>query len=232
MAHFILMLTRNDRTVADALEVYEQVRGACPGHVGFKDIGLPLPEMKSLVGHIRADARRIMLEVVSTSEAAELRSVRSAIALEVDYLLGGRHAAQVLPLLAGTPIRYFPFCGNAIGHPTRLGGSIEETVADARRLAQLPGVHGLDLLGYRFEGDAPELIRRVVRAVSLPVIAAGSIDRPERVRTVCEARVWGFTVGTALFEGRFPGERLPRQIESLLRIEGVTQPAGPPAIGA
>ncbi len=231
MAHFILMLTRDDRTVADALEVYEQVRGASLQHVGFKDIGLPLAQMKALVSHIRSDARRVMLEVVSTSEEEELRSVRAAIALEVDYLLGGRHAARVLPLLEGTPIRYFPFCGNALGHPTRLQSSIEETVADARRLAQLPGVHGLDLLGYRFSGDAPELIRRVVGAVRLPVIAAGSIDRPERVRAVCAAQVWGFTIGTALFEGKFSSALLPRQIETLLEIEGVTRPPGPPPLG-
>lgn len=222
MAHFILMLTRDDRTVPDALEVYEQVRASSPRHVGFKDIGLPLAEMQALVTRIHADGRRVMFEVVSTSEEEELRSVRCAITLEVDYLLGGRHVAGVLPLIASTPLRYFPFCGNAVGHPTRLEGSSEDTVADARRLARLPGVHGLDLLGYRFRGDAPALIGQVVRAVSIPVIAAGSIDRPERVRSVCAAHAWGFTIGTALFEGRFASAALPQQLESLMRIEGVS----------
>ena len=222
MAHFILMLTRHDRTVPDALGCYGQLRAAAPALVGFKDIGLTLPEMRTLVTRIHADARRVMLEVVSTSEADELRSVRAALSLEVDYLLGGRHVDAALPLLAGTPIRHFPFCGNAVGHPTRLEGSIEETVADARRLTRRVGVHGLDLLGYRFDGDAPELIRQVVRAAAVPVIAAGSIDRPERVRAVCDAGVWGFTVGTALFEGKFASDDLPRQTESLMRIAGVT----------
>jgi uncharacterized protein related to proFAR isomerase len=102
-------------------------------------------------------------------------------------------------------------------------GTIDETVADARRLARIPGVHGLDLLAYRFAGDARELTRRVVEAIGIPVLAAGSIDRPERVRAVCDAGVWGFTVGTALFEGKFVTHLLQQQIRSLARMDGVSE---------
>ena len=164
-----------------------------------------------------------MLEVVSTSRAEELRSVRAGTEIGVDYLLGGRHVCDVLPLLAGTSIRYFPFCGNTVGHPTCLAGTIDETVADARRLAEMPGVHGLDLLAYRSTGDADKLTRRVVEAISVPVLAAGSIDRPERVRAVCEAGVWGFTVGTALFEGKFVTNLLQQQIRLLIQMDGVSE---------
>ena len=82
------------------------------------------------------------LEVVSTSREAEVRSIGAAIEIGVDYLLGGRHVSDALPLLAGTSVRYFPFRGNTVGHPTRLEGTIDEIVADARRLAMLPGIHG------------------------------------------------------------------------------------------
>ena len=221
MPHFILMLTRDDRTVPDARAAYEQVRDTGLAYVGFKDIGIPFDDMRALAASIHADDRRVMLEVVSTSREAELRSVQSAIEIGADYVLGGRHVSDALALLRGTQVRYFPFCGTPVGHPTRLEGTIDETVADACRLAVLPGVHGLDLLGYRFAGDAVELTRRVVEAVGIPVIAAGSIDRLERVRAVCDARVWGFTIGTALFEGKFGGEQLAQQIRSLVGIEGV-----------
>ena len=47
---------------------------------------------------------------------------------------------------------------NASGHPTRLFGRIDEIVDDAKRIAAaLPRVHGLDLLAYRFAGDAKQL---------------------------------------------------------------------------
>jgi Histidine biosynthesis protein len=223
MAHFILMLTKDDCTVPNALEVYEEIHDTALAHVGFKDIGLSLDEMKALVARIHADDRRAMLEVVSTSREEELRSVRAAIEIGVDYLLGGRYVLDALPLLASTSIRYFPFCGKTVGHPTRLVGTIDETVADACRLAQLPGVHGLDLLAYRFAGDAPELTRRVVEAMDIPVLAAGSIDRPERVRAVCDAGVWGFTVGSALFEGKFVTNLLQQQIRSLVQMDGVSE---------
>jgi hypothetical protein len=220
MSQFILMLTRADRTVTDALTVYQELRDVQLTHVGFKDVGLPFDELRKLTQFIHSDGRRAMLEVVSTDFSQELRSIKTAIEIGVDYVMGGRHVSEALTLLAGTGIRYFPFCGNTVGHPTRLEGTLEEIVDDARRLASLPGVSGLDLLSYRFSGDAVELTRRVVRAIEIPVIAAGSIDRVERVRAVCDAGVWGFTIGTALFEGRFAENPLKQQIQAIVSMTG------------
>lgn len=222
MSHFILMLTHNDRTVSNALAVYEDLRDTDLAYVGFKDIGVSYEELRVLAARIHADGRRVMLEVVSTRREDELRSIRAAMEMGVDYVLGGRQADQALPLLSGGSIGYFPFCGNTVGHPTVLEGTIDEIVADARRLASMSGVHGLDLLSYRFAGDAEELTRRVVRSVDTPIIAAGSIDRPERIRAMCEAGVWGFTIGSALFEGKFVTHLLRQQIRSVVQMEGVS----------
>jgi Histidine biosynthesis protein len=221
MSHFILMLTRSDRTVADALDVYESLRGVSLTHVGFKDLGLPLGELRKLTARIHADGRKAMLEVVSLSASEELESVRTAIEVGADYVMGGRHAAEAVGLLSSTGIRYFPFCGNTVGHPTRLEGSIAEIVSDARRLAAMPGVHGLDLLSYRFSGDAEELTHQVVRSVDVPVIAAGSIDCEQRIQAVCGAGVWGFTIGSALFEGRFARNLMDYQARSIIQMPGV-----------
>lgn len=53
----------------------------------------------------------------------------------------------------------------------------------------MPGIHGLDLLSYRISSDVKQLTRLVVYAVSIPMLAAGSINRPERVRALCDANV-------------------------------------------
>jgi pyridoxal biosynthesis lyase PdxS len=221
MSHFILMLTRNDQTVANAREVYQSIRRCGLQYVGFKDIGLPLDELKLLANDIRQDGGKVMLEVVSSTQESELRSIEAAIELKVDYLLGGRHAKEAVKLLKGRDIQYYPFAGHTVGHPTKLTGSVQEIVEDAKQLCALDGVHGLDLLAYRFAGDVPDLARQVVQAVKKPVIAAGSIDRPERVHAMRAAGMWAFTVGSALFDGLFPSNRMKAQVESVLELEGV-----------
>jgi phosphoribosylformimino-5-aminoimidazole carboxamide ribonucleotide (ProFAR) isomerase len=64
-------------------------------------------------------------------------------------------------------------------------------------------VDGFDLLTYRYTGDAPRLLREVVRATHLPVVSAGSIASFERIDEVWETGAWGFTIGSAFFEQRF-----------------------------
>lgn len=221
MSHFILMLTKDDRTVADAHEVYMRLRPSALRYVGFKDIGLPWPELQALARQIKADGRTLMLEVVSTGRDQELASIEAAARLEVDYVLGGKHAREAVELLKGTGIRYFPFAGRTVGLPTRLMGTAEEIVEDARSLAAIPGVHGLDLLAYRHDGDVPALARAVVDSVKVPVIAAGSIHSFERVQAMQTAGVWGFTVGSALFERSFPFDPVRSQVEAILELDGV-----------
>ncbi|MBV9229586.1 MAG: 4-hydroxythreonine-4-phosphate dehydrogenase [Chloroflexi bacterium] len=220
MPEFILMLTYNDRTVENALTLCQQVRTLGLRYIGFKDIGLPLEEQKLLVNAIHEGGQEVMLEVVSERKEDELRSATSACELGVDYLLGGTHAPEVTRILTGTSIRYYPFPGQVIGHPSQLRGSIEEIVVSAQELAALDGVHGLDLLAYRYDGDVEKLTRAVVQAVQIPVIAAGSIDSEQRIRSVSEAGVWGFTIGSALFEGAFldPTIFLPAQITRVLGL--------------
>lgn len=112
MSHFIFMLTKDDRTVPNAVQVYSSLSRSPLRCVGFKDIGLPLDELKALARLIKADGRQVMLEVVSSSREAELRSVEAAIEIGVDHLLGGRHAEEATRLLKGSGIRYFPFAGH------------------------------------------------------------------------------------------------------------------------
>ena len=206
---FIFMLTRDDVTVPDAVRRVSEV-AAINGisTIGFKDVGLPFDELRRVADAIRSTGRSVAMEVVSLDEAAELHSAEAALDLGADLLLGGTRAERVTRITAGTPIRYWPFPGKVVGHPSELVGALDDIVTSARRLAAIPGVHGLDLLAYRWaDGDPVDLARSVVAAVDVPVIAAGSVDRPERVRALAEAGVWGFTVGSAAFDRKFvPGD--------------------------
>ena len=221
--HFIFMLTANDRTVPDARARLEEVLAGGARHIGFKDIGLAFDDLKALASDIRAAGGQSYLEVVSLDADSELASARAAVALDVDCLLGGTRAEAVAPIIRAHPIRYFPFAGKVVDHPSVLDGTLESIVDSAKRLVALESVHGLDLLAYRFAGDVPALMRSVCDAVDhAPVIVAGSIDREERVIAAAEAGAAGFTVGTAALNENFPahGGGLAAQVRAILNLTG------------
>jgi hypothetical protein len=224
---FIFMLTRDDRTVPDAHEVYETLRDTDLRLVGFKDVGLPPADLRRLAERMRADGRQVFLEVVSERAEDELRSVEAALEIGVDWLLGGTHPDAALSILdrvgpPGTPgrPRYCPFPGRVVGHPSVLEGTLEEIAASAAELTARPGVDGLDLLAYRWNGDVPALTRAVVDACSAgPVIAAGSVDSAERIQALADAGAWAFTIGGAIFDRRLPaGPTVREQVVCALEL--------------
>ena len=219
---FIFMLTRNDRTVENAAVHVETALKAGVCHIGFKDIGLPFADLANLARRIRDAGARAYIEVVSLDRASELRSVRAAVDLGVDVLLGGTHVADVLPIIAGTGLGYYPFPGRITGHPSMLEGDEAAIVASAAALARHPGVSGLDLLAYRAEGDAPALIKTVCAAVNKPVIVAGSIDCAGQIAAVRGGGAAGFTIGTSALDGRFPalGSDLGSQLAAIMQAAG------------
>ena len=103
-------------------------------------------------------------------------------------------------------MRYCPFPGRVVGHPSVLEGSVEEIAASAAALTARSGVHGLDLLAYRHAtAEIAALTRAVVDASTGPVIAAGSVTSAEQIQTLAAAGAWGFTIGSAIFDGLLPG---------------------------
>jgi hypothetical protein len=223
---FIFMLTRDDQTVPDALEVYGTLRDTDLRYVGFKDIGLPPAQLRELARAMRDDGREVFLEVVSERAEDELRSVRAALDIGIDWLMGGTHAEAALAILdtigpPGSPgrPRYCPFPGRVVGHPSILEGTIEGIADSARELTARPGVDGLDLLAYRWQGDVPALVRAVVDAASGPVVAAGSVDSAERIDALARAGAWAFTIGGAIFDRRLPaGDSIREQVECALAM--------------
>ncbi len=216
MSEFIFMLTRDDVTVPDARTLLDEALETDVKHIGFKDVGLPAPEMQALAAAIQAAGRTAHLEVVSLSPEAELDSARAAIQLGVDYLIGGTRWQDVRPLLASTEIAYFPYAGTVFDHPGKLDGTPREIRADIDAMGD--SVDGVNLLAYRHVSrDGAELVREVTDGLALPLIAAGSVNSRERIRAVGEAGAWAFTIGQAALEGKLvPGGSLRDQLEEIL----------------
>jgi len=167
VAHFVFMLTHDDRTVDNAAEIVPTLADTGLRYIGFKDVGADIARQRELTS-----------------------------------LAHGADTAGMLP----DGVRYCPFPGQVVDHPSVLLGTIEEIAADAERLTALDHVAGLDLLAYRHPtADTLELIRAVVQASSGPVIVAGSIASIARAVAVSEAGAWGYTIGSAIFDGLLPG---------------------------
>lgn len=227
---FIFMLTANDSTIPDARDRLAEVIEGGARHVGFKDVGLPFEDLKALAHDIRAAGATTYLEVVSLDAESELQSARAAIELEVDFLLGGTHGVQIADMVRGHAIRFYPFPGTIVGHPSTLHGSVDAIAESARRLTELEGVDGLDLLAYRYAGDVAALMEAVCAGSPKPVIMAGSIDAPGKVAAIAAAGAAGFTVGTAAFNASFPARdrSLSGQVSAILDLARAAeaQPAG------
>lgn len=202
---FIFMLTRNDRTIEDALEVLELTRplGLC--HIGFKDVGVPTAVLGSLTEAIRAAGAVSYMEVVSTTPEACLASARIGRELGVDRLLGGTQVDEILSLLEGSDTEYLPFPGRPVGHPTKLDGTPEEVEEDCRMFAER-GCAGCDVLAYRAtEADPLDLVRAARRGLGAAsyLIVAGAVNSFERVQALKRAGADAFTIGSAVFDGSY-----------------------------
>ena len=198
----IVMLTHNDETVPNALDLFEGTKDFPITHWGFKDVGLPPEKMQTVVKAMKDAGKVTFLEVVSLSEEEGLRGARLAVEAGFDILMGTVFYPSIGNYLKDKPIRYYPFPGHVHGHPSILDGAVEEIVAHACEL-ETYGVQGLDLLTYRYTGDAPVLLNRVVQSTRIPVVSAGSIASFERINEVWASGAWGFTIGSAFFEKKF-----------------------------
>jgi hypothetical protein len=217
---FIFMLTRQDQTVPDCLEVMADIAPLQLAHAGFKDIGVPIETLRALNARIKESGALSYLEVVAITPEAALNSARMAVEIGVDRLLGGTQVAETLKILRGTGIEYFPFPGRPAGHPTTLGGGAAEIEADCAKFMAM-GCAGVDLLAYRATQAAPlDLVRAARRGLGRRgrLICAGGVDGPERIAALREAGADAFTIGSAAFDLAFaPGvENLRGQLEAVL----------------
>lgn len=198
----IVMLTHNDITVSNAVELFETVKTSPVKYWGFKNVGLHNAGMHALIRSMKSAGKTVKLEVVSLTEEEGMEAAKLAVNLGVDVLMGTQFFESINEFLKPTPVKYVPFAGKVHGHPNVLDNSVEEIVQHVISLEE-KGVDGIDLLTYRYTGDPEKLLKEVVKSTNLRVVSAGSIDSFNRIDEVGNAGAWAFTIGTALFDKKF-----------------------------
>ncbi|MBU4228317.1 hypothetical protein KJ987_08705 [bacterium] len=212
----IIMLTYNDKTVSNALEIFGQCKELPVECWGFKNVGLPVEKMKKLISNMKKAKKTTFLEVVTYNEKSCFEAAKLALECQFDYFTGSVYFESVHNLLKNKPIKYFPFCGKVSGSPSILEGSIQEIIDDAK-LMEEKGVDGFDLLAYRYVEDAEKLAQQFIKAIKIPVVLAGSINSLDRLDKIKEYNPWGFTIGSAFFDKIFvKGGSFKEQISRVL----------------
>ena len=198
----IVMLTHNDKTVADAIEVFEASKDTPAEYWGFKEVGLEQDKMKKLVEMMKQAGKTTFLEVVEYTEDECIAGAKIGVECGFDILMGTMYFDSVRDIAKQAGMKYMPFVGEITGRPSILGGTIDGMIEEANSLIE-KGIDGIDLLAYRFTGNPEELAARFVDEVDLPVCLAGSIKSFERLDKMKEIAPWTYTIGSAFFDKKF-----------------------------
>lgn len=221
----VVMLTYNDFTVEDAAEVFGRCSGSKAKFWGMKEKPLAPEKMQALYAEMRRCGVTTALEVVAYDEAEGLRGAECGRRCGCDILMGTKFFPSIARYCSEHGIKYMPFVGTIEGRPSVLTGSIDEIIAEAQYVVA-NGAYGVDLLGYRYTGDATALCRELVAAVDAPVCIAGSIDSPGRLDEVCRAGAAMFTVGSAFFDHKFGTDMLGQINEVCNHVAEASQRPG------
>ena len=200
----IVMLTHNDLTVHNAYDIFDQCRNSRAKFRGFKEEPLPLEQMKKLFRYMKSCGKTTFLEVVAYSEKECMDGAKKAVECNCDFLLGTTFSDSINEFCRLNHIKYMPFVGKITGRPSVLDGTVKDMIQEAKTYIA-KGVYGIDLLGYRYTGDATRLNREFVANVNAPVCIAGSVNSYERLTELKSIAPWAFTIGGAFFENKFDG---------------------------
>ena len=209
------MLTWHDFTVDNAAAIFEQCKDSQASYWGIKESPLSPAQMRQLFDRIKECGKKTVLEVVAYTEEEGLAGAVRAVECGCDILMGTKYFDSINDFCLDHGLKYMPFVGSIAGRPTVLSGDIDDIIAEAQSYVD-KGVYGINLLGYRYTGDAAKLNRALIDKVNTPVCLAGSINSYRRLDEVKEAAPWAFTIGSAFFEKQF-GDSMAEQIENVCR---------------
>lgn len=210
-SELIVMLTYHDKTVPNAIEIFEHCADIKAKYWGFKEQGLELSKMKCLAKRMKDCGKKVFLEVVAYTPDEGLEGAKRALECGCDAVMGTVFSRKIADFCRENNLGYFPFLGKVHSRPSVLEGEISDFIEQIHCL-QDEGISGFDLLGYRYTQNANLLNETVVKESNLPVCIAGSVNSIERLQEIAKINPWAFTIGSAFFDKCF-GDDFAKQID-------------------
>ena len=208
--NLIVMLTYSDQTILNAKDVFEKCKNSKASMWGFKEKPLPLAQMKELFQIMKDCDKTTVLEVVAYKEEECLAGAQMAHECNCDILMGTLFYDSVNEYCLKNHIKYMPYVGDVRQCPSVLTGNLEQMVKQTKEYLK-KGAYGVDLLGYRYVGNAENLIQGFLEQIDAPVCVAGSINNQQKLQFIKRVSPWGFTIGSAFFDHAF-GDDVAEQI--------------------
>lgn len=211
----IVMLTYNDKTVENALEIFNECKNLDVDFWGIKTDPLPLEKMSEFVQAVHAINKIAVFESVCYTEEEGISDARKAAHCKCDILMGTVFSNTINSYCKENGIKYMPFIGRPSLVPSILNGTPEEIAADINS-AITNGTFGVDFLAYRHTKNAKTILDQVLTSNNKTNICiAGSVDSFKKLDQIKKLNASFFTIGSAFFNKRF-GNSIPEQIEKVI----------------
>lgn len=216
MTELIVMLTKDDKTLKNAISLFESAKDSKAKFWGFKEQGLEKNELEKLSALIKKANKTPVLEVVAYDEQSGIEGAKMAKLLGCEILLGTCFFESILSFCKENKIAYFPYIGEIFARPSVLKGDAKTMIKEADNYAKM-GVSGVNLLAYRHESiDGASLAKSISKEIKAPLCVAGSIDSYEKLAVIKEIAPRFFTIGTAFISSVF-GASLSEQINKVCK---------------
>ena len=201
--NLIVFLTKDDKTVPNALDIFKENKQKQTSYWGFKDTGIDSNQAKKLYTEMKNAGKTVFFESLAEDKKSGLDAAKFAVEVNCDYLIGMQYFSAVHDYLKENGIKFYPTCGARSGIPRMLHGSIADVVNDGKKVRDT-GVDGLCLSMYRFTGGDPEkLAEEFIATIDVPVIVTGSINSQQRLDAIKRLGPWGITIVSAFFNQKF-----------------------------
>ena len=200
-AKLIVMLTLNDVTADNAVEVFNECKDLPVMDWGFKNVGLNEEKRAYLAQIMKEAGKTVYIEDVLNSEEDTLEMAIFAHKNKVDNIFG-RYFSSVKEYAKNNGLGYYTCSTKSSGIPVMLRGPITEIVDQLKGYVD-KGVDGICIGAYRHESDPEGLIKLLTSNINKPIIIAGSINSEDRMQFVNDQGCAGFTMGSALFDKKF-----------------------------
>ncbi len=207
----MVMLTWNDKTVNNALEIFDECKDLPVQAWGFKNAGISEYDTVQVIKAMKEAGKTTYYEIINRTPEAYEYGATTAQRAKFDVMMGTKYDATLHESLKKDKIDFWPAIGQPgcfyQGQHGVLLGEEHEILDEAKKLVTEIGCDGITIPAFRYYKDGSALLKNLVKTIpGTPICVAGSVDSFDRMEMLYDLGVAQFTMGSALFNKKYvPG---------------------------